>query len=140
MLITLKNDFHDSETIIRRPASGKLSDRQVKRSKKILCGVSGCTCSGPGGERGTQDHSAAVEGQSGEFTLWLSPQDTSLIRYRIEERLTRASLGFVNGTSRSEAYGRAVNDILAPKTRHGIRVIETGATPAPDASTDVSWL
>lgn len=53
MRITLTNDFHNTEAVLR-VNSESLSPAQVKRAKRLLCGVEGCTCSGEAGERGAQ--------------------------------------------------------------------------------------
>ena len=61
MIITLRNDFHNTsvnircrvveyDTFIAYPNA-----RQIKRAKAVLCGVSGCCCSRDDGTRGTQD-------------------------------------------------------------------------------------
>lgn len=46
----LTNNFHESE-IELKVGSNYISDRQIKRARKVLCGVSGCTCGGEMGER-----------------------------------------------------------------------------------------
>lgn len=59
MKITLKNDFHNSEVSIRQRkiAEGRflgnylITRSQALRSRRILCGVSDCTCGGNFGER-----------------------------------------------------------------------------------------
>ncbi len=61
--VTLTNDFHGTEVTIRtevlshiwhtstiRPTLG-----QIKRAKRVLCGIDGCTCSGDLGTRGPQE-------------------------------------------------------------------------------------
>jgi len=56
MTVTLRNDFHNSEARVRvagLPAT--LTRSQVVRVRRKLCGISGCTCGGPLGERGKQD-------------------------------------------------------------------------------------
>ena len=50
----LLNDFHNTE-ITLRVKGDQLSSGQIKRAQKELCGISGCTCSGPTGARGVQD-------------------------------------------------------------------------------------
>lgn len=55
-MITLKNDFHKTYVNLI-PKNDRLSLRQIKRAKKELCGVKGCTCSGSTGTRGNQDYS-----------------------------------------------------------------------------------
>lgn len=53
MMIELKNDFHNA-TVRLHVRDGKLSVRQVRRSKQVLCGIAGCTCSDDLGRRGHQ--------------------------------------------------------------------------------------
>ena len=53
MLITLRNDFHNTEAVVRVPDwPAVLSKSQEYRLEKKLCGVKGCCC---GGIRGKQD-------------------------------------------------------------------------------------
>lgn len=52
MLLTLRNNFHETNADVRIsgfPAT--LTPAQTKRVKRALCGVTGCTC---GGVRGRQ--------------------------------------------------------------------------------------
>lgn len=51
-MITLTNDFHNTE-IKFRDRCGSLSKDQVRKAKKALC-VEGCTCSDAAGTRGPQ--------------------------------------------------------------------------------------
>lgn len=58
-MITLTNDFHN--TVVNLiPKNDRLSLRQIKRAKKELCGIDGCTCSGSTGTRGDQDYSVEL--------------------------------------------------------------------------------
>lgn len=41
--LTLKNEFHNTETTVR---SIHLSARTVRRVENTLCGISGCQCGG----------------------------------------------------------------------------------------------
>lgn len=52
--ITLTNSFHGTEValIVR---DGELSPRQIRRAKRELCGVRGCSCSDDLGIRGAQE-------------------------------------------------------------------------------------
>lgn len=76
--IRLSNDFHGSEAIARARVireSGKvitceLSARQVKTVQQKLCGVSGCSCSGYLGTRGSQDYNVCNVSQDGSATLY----------------------------------------------------------------------
>lgn len=62
MTITLKNDFHNTEVLLRaevlshihHTATAYLTTGQIKRAKRELCGIAGCTCSGEAGTRGPQ--------------------------------------------------------------------------------------
>ncbi len=54
-MITIKNSFHNSQINLNVQIGDYLTNSQIKRSKRILCGVHGCTCSGIAGDRGTQD-------------------------------------------------------------------------------------
>jgi len=58
MLITLTNDFHNTETVIR-VAHGLVSNRAGRNAWKNLCGVDGCICGGQLGQRGDQRHNGA---------------------------------------------------------------------------------
>lgn len=51
-LVTLRNDFHGTETAIRVPP-GTLKCDQIRRAKLRLCSVKDCLC---GGIRGPQTH------------------------------------------------------------------------------------
>lgn len=55
MLLTISNDFHNTETTIRVTA-GKVSRRAGLRAWQKLCGVPGCICGGQLGQRGPQHH------------------------------------------------------------------------------------
>jgi hypothetical protein len=62
MLITLRNDFHNSMTRLRVRGltygpEGELTTGQMKRARRALCGVKGCGC---GGIRG---HQTAPDGR-----------------------------------------------------------------------------
>ena len=52
--ITLYNDFHNTSVTLRMKGTYP-TESQVRRAKKTLCGISGCTCSGVMGMRGTQE-------------------------------------------------------------------------------------
>jgi len=52
MIITLKNNFHNTEVRVNVPNDGELSIGQAKRVRKMLCGSDSCTC---GVVRGPQD-------------------------------------------------------------------------------------
>jgi len=61
MEITLKNDFHNTSVTLRLRGNYPTAS-QVKRAKKVLCGISGCTCSNVMGMRGQQDVKVMEEG------------------------------------------------------------------------------
>ena len=52
MLITLVNEFHNTEAKIRGTVGGKVSRDVVRDAEKKLCGIPECTCSGYAGVRG----------------------------------------------------------------------------------------
>lgn len=52
MKLTLVNDFHRTSVNLVSKDERTLSPRQVKRARKALCGIDGCTCGGDLGERG----------------------------------------------------------------------------------------
>jgi len=55
-MIEIRNDFHNVAARVRiRRLPARLSPAQIARVRRILCGVSGCTCGGALGERGRQD-------------------------------------------------------------------------------------
>ncbi|HOQ98172.1 MAG TPA: hypothetical protein PLJ35_05075 [Anaerolineae bacterium] len=54
MRVTLRNDFHNSESTVVVPAlPAVLTSSQTRKVRRELCGVSGCEC---GGVRGPQSH------------------------------------------------------------------------------------
>jgi len=53
-MITLTNNFHGTSANIRAAIGDELTASQIKRAKRELCGIHGCTCSGPAGARGKQ--------------------------------------------------------------------------------------
>ena len=55
MLITLTNEFHNTETRIQ-VKDGKVSARVGRRAWSTLCGAKGCICGGQLGQRGAQYH------------------------------------------------------------------------------------
>jgi hypothetical protein len=61
--IVLRNSFHNTEVGVRAHVllgEAVLMPAQVKRVRRALCGVDGCTCSGVLGVRGPQDTVAGV--------------------------------------------------------------------------------
>ena len=73
MMVTLRNDFHNSQTRVRLGESGKLTQCQVERARRALCGVPTCLCSGPLGTRGPQDVAITISYNAfgdAVFALW----------------------------------------------------------------------
>jgi hypothetical protein len=54
MKIKLTNGFHNTEVVLIS-RNGELSTRQIKRAKRVLCGLRGCRCSDDAGCRGNQE-------------------------------------------------------------------------------------
>ena len=65
--ITLKNNFHSTEYTLVVPFGLPLSEYQIRRCRKRLCGVEDCLCGGVLGERGPQN--VVVEENSGTIRL-----------------------------------------------------------------------
>ena len=63
-LVRLKNDFHNSAVTLRcevlahihGEATIRPTATQIKRARKQLCGIAGCTCGSDCGTRGPQEH------------------------------------------------------------------------------------
>lgn len=51
-MITITNDFHNTEARVR---GLELSPATVRRVRRELCGISDCTCGGVLGQRGRQE-------------------------------------------------------------------------------------
>ena len=64
---TLRNDFHNTVARVRYESGVPLSERQVRRAYRKLCGMADCSCSDSTGIRGPQDCDVSVwpEGLSG---------------------------------------------------------------------------
>ena len=61
--ITIRNEYHNSKYPLRVAClPARLSDSQVARCRRALCGIAGCTCGGNLGERGRQDVEIALCG------------------------------------------------------------------------------
>ena len=54
-MVTVKNSFHGTAVVLRARLGKELTSGQIKKARKELCGVCGCTCGGPIGNRGPQD-------------------------------------------------------------------------------------
>lgn len=63
MMATLRNDFHNTYASVRYTPGEPLTDSQVKRAARKLCGMSDCRCSDGTGIRGPQDATVVVEQQ-----------------------------------------------------------------------------
>lgn len=61
-MITLVNDFHNTSVNLKNKTWNKLG---VYRIRQRLCGIKGCTCGGPAGERGGEYK--VVEVDNGRF-------------------------------------------------------------------------
>jgi hypothetical protein len=73
--ITLTNEFHNSAVTLR-PTGNRLSPGQVKRAKRELCGIDGCTCSDSAGTRGRVAGIEEIEfNADGSAVLIPAPQD-----------------------------------------------------------------
>ena len=53
-MITLKNEFHNTETRVRAQIGDTLTRNQTYRAARNLCGISDCLCGGEAGQRGPQ--------------------------------------------------------------------------------------
>jgi hypothetical protein len=62
-MITLTNDFHNSSVSIRATVGDLLTPAQIRKAKATLCGINGCACGGPLGERGEQSSRIEQIGQ-----------------------------------------------------------------------------
>ena len=75
MMITLTNNFHGTSVNLR-PRNGRLSPAQMRRARKVLCGLSECQC---GGIRGPQEFEIDREPDGGAKVDW----DLRLVRQRL---------------------------------------------------------
>lgn len=75
MIITLKNNFHGTSVNLR-PRNGRLSPTQMRRARRVLCGLSECQC---GGIRGPQEFEIEGDGDGGATVEW----NLRLVRQRI---------------------------------------------------------
>ena len=54
--VTIRNDFHNTECTIRiKWGESFLTDSQVRRVRRTLCGIDDCLCGGVLSERGPQE-------------------------------------------------------------------------------------
>lgn len=63
-MITLTNNFHNTEVKLRAKAGDILAPAQIRRCRQALCGISGCTCGGNLGERGRQEVEIVATGEN----------------------------------------------------------------------------
>jgi len=54
-IVTIRNDFHGTECRLHVEDKGVLTPSQVRRCRRVLCGIPTCLCGGILGERGKQD-------------------------------------------------------------------------------------
>ena len=71
MLVTLRNDFHNTEAKVRCESGERLSLTQVRRAWKALCGIESCTCNDGLGTRGPQEVDITPVGASWGHTYIL---------------------------------------------------------------------
>ena len=70
-MITIRNDFHGTAARLRASIGDTLTPSQVKRCRKALCGIEGCTCGGALSERGPQrDSNGWVNGAIHRNQKW----------------------------------------------------------------------
>jgi len=73
-MVTVRNDFHNTEARIRASIGDTLTPSQVRRCRRTLCGIKGCTCGGALSERGPQhdDDGCAFNAIAiGPYSVWL---------------------------------------------------------------------
>ena len=66
--VRLENDFHNTSTLVRLSDTHELSESQIARARRNLCGMEDCSCGGVLGERGPQSV-AVYENHAGR--IWL---------------------------------------------------------------------
>lgn len=66
-MITVTNDFHNTQVTLRAREGEALTDSQIRRARRELCGVAGCMCGGAIGERGTQDYEVLIDGAGSPY-------------------------------------------------------------------------
>jgi hypothetical protein len=66
MRITLKNDYHGTETTVLTDSKGRIKATTIKQAEKKLCGMDDCRC---GGIRGQQDHEIRQINSRGDFEV-----------------------------------------------------------------------
>jgi len=75
-MITVRNDFHNTEARIRAEIGDALTSSQVIRCRHKLCGIEGCTCGGPLSERGPQ-----TDDEGNRFDVIATGPYTVLLEY-----------------------------------------------------------
>ena len=78
MLVAIYNDYHRTEARVRVPGlPHTLSDSQVRRVRRKLCGMAECTCGGVLDERGGQEvEVVAWYDRRGDLSVTLEAQTT----------------------------------------------------------------
>lgn len=64
--ITLYNNYHNTEVKLI-PNNGRLTHSQMERSRRVLCGCSGCACGDDFGARGPQESIITMDSDRGFF-------------------------------------------------------------------------
>ena len=70
--VTLRNDYHGTVARVATVDGGRLSQSQVNRIRRRLCGLGGCTCGGNLSERGPQPGLVVDADQDGKVWIWFS--------------------------------------------------------------------
>lgn len=113
MIITIRNDFHGTESRIRVKAlPAVLTDSQVRRVRRELCGMADCRCGGVLNQRGQQD--VWIDSiLRGDGSTWVEISRPSRNTMRIsKDMIDRVRHVIKNYDSDSEEYFR-LRDFLA---------------------------
>jgi len=84
-MITLTNNFHGTSVNLR-PRNGRLSPAQMRRARKVLCGLSECKC---GGIRGPQEYDVEGDGEGGAIVEWNLCLVGDRIQYAVDADVDR---------------------------------------------------
>ena len=76
-MITIRNDFHNTAVRVRANVGDVLTISQVKRCRKTLCSIDGCTCGGVLSERGPQYD----DNGNRFYILPIGPDSVELVSY-----------------------------------------------------------
>ena len=72
--VTLVNDFHNTSTTVQ-PTNNRLSERQIKRVRRVLCGITGCSCAfDDAGQRGSELKWVVELDGAGEYRIVPNPE------------------------------------------------------------------